>query len=85
MEIPAYRIIMSRNPETQSFVAWVPELPGCRVEADTHGEALDQLMPEIDAQIANLKESGQPLPEPLETAEYNGEIFSETRRMVLLR
>ena len=74
MEIPAYRIIISQNPETQSFVASVPELPGCRVEAETGEAALEQVIAEMEAQVHNMHESGRPLPEPVELGDYSGEI-----------
>ena len=49
--------------------AYVPDLPGLGVAADTREEA-DQLIREgIALHIAGLREDGLPIPEPTTTAE----------------
>ncbi len=46
------------------FVAYVPELPGCRSDGDTPQEALDNAYDAIGCWIEAAQEMGRPVPSP---------------------
>lgn len=53
-----------------SFGAYVPDLPGCAVVAETREEALGLIREAIALHIESLREEGRPIPEPASTDEY---------------
>jgi predicted RNase H-like HicB family nuclease len=59
-----YEIIIYWSDEDQSFVAEVPELPGCAAHGDTQEAALDNTKEAIQLWIETAKEFGDPIPEP---------------------
>jgi predicted RNase H-like HicB family nuclease len=59
-----YEIIIYWSDEDQSFVAEVPELPGCAAHGDTQEAALDNTKEAIHLWIETAKEFGDPIPEP---------------------
>lgn len=52
-----------------SFGAYVPDLPGCAVVAETREEALKLIREAIALHLHSLREEGSPIPEPVTTTE----------------
>ena len=53
-----------------SFGAYVPDLPGCAVVAETRDEALQLIREAMELHISSMREQGDPLPEAASTTEY---------------
>lgn len=53
-----------------SFGAYVPDLPGCAVVAETSEGATRLVREALELHIASLRGQGSPVPEPASTAEY---------------
>ncbi len=62
-----YLVVVEEGPT--SFGAYVPDLPGCIVAAETRDEALILIREAIEFHIEGLKENGQPVPPPSSTGE----------------
>lgn len=58
-----YEIIIFWSDEDESFVADVPELPGCMADGATYQEALANAEITIREWIETANETGQPIPE----------------------
>ncbi len=63
-----YAVIVEEGEN--SFGAYVPDLPGCVVAADTKEEVLELIQEAIEFHIEGLREDGQPIPEPSSSIEY---------------
>ena len=63
-----YLVVLERG--ANSFGAYVPDLPGCAVVAETRQEALDLIRGAIRLHLESLREEGCPIPEPAATTEY---------------
>ncbi len=59
-----YEIIVYWSAEDQSFVAEVPELPGCMADGATYQEALANVQVIINEWIETAKELGRAIPQP---------------------
>ncbi len=59
-----YEIIMFWSDEDDTFVAEVPELPGCMADGKTHQEALANAERVIDEWIETAQELGRTVPQP---------------------
>jgi len=59
-----YEIIIYWSMEDQSFVAEVPELPGCMAHGSTYEEALGQIQLAMELWIETACEYNDPVPEP---------------------
>lgn len=59
-----YEIILYWSDEDQSFIAEVPELPGCAADGQTRQEALTNIEVVIDEWIETAKDLGRTIPEP---------------------
>ena len=59
-----YEIIIYWSNEDATFVAEVPELPGCMAHGDTQQDALEQVGKAIDLWLETAREFGDPIPEP---------------------
>lgn len=59
-----YEIIMYWSAEDDSFIAEVPELPGCAADGKTYKEALKNVEMVIHEWIETAKELGRPIPKP---------------------
>jgi predicted RNase H-like HicB family nuclease len=59
-----YEIIIFWSNEDQSFVADVPELPGCMAHGKMHEEALANAKTAMQLWIDTAREFGDPVPEP---------------------
>ncbi len=61
---PRYEIILYWNKADQSYLAEVPELPGCMADGPTYREALAAAEVVIREWIETARELGRPIPEP---------------------
>ncbi len=61
---PRYEVIIYWSEEDTSFIAEVPELPGCAADGQTRAEALQNAQVVIDEWIETARELGRPIPEP---------------------
>lgn len=59
-----YEIIIYWSDEDQSFIAEVPELPGCMADGATYQEALANAEVIIKEWIETARELGRSIPEP---------------------
>ncbi|MEK7847033.1 MAG: type II toxin-antitoxin system HicB family antitoxin [Nitrospinota bacterium] len=59
-----YEVIIYWSDADQSFIAEVPELPGCAADGTTYQEALTNVEVVIQEWIDTAKELGRPIPEP---------------------
>ena len=64
-----YTILIVWSHEDESYLARVPELPGCMADGSTREEALENINGVIEAWIHTAKELGRSIPQPL-SAEY---------------
>jgi predicted RNase H-like HicB family nuclease len=63
-----YLVILERGEN--SFGAYVPDLPGCAVVAETREEALRLIREAIAFHVESLREDGSSVPEPVSTTEF---------------
>lgn len=59
-----YEMIIYWSKEDQSFIAEVPELPGCAADGATYQEAVQNAEVVIQEWIETAEELGRPIPEP---------------------
>ena len=59
-----YEIIIYWSGEDESFIAEVPELPGCVADGASYQEALANAEIVIAEWIETAKELGRPIPQP---------------------
>lgn len=59
-----YEIIIYWSEDDATFVAEVPELPGCMADGDTYQQALANAEVIIDEWVDTARELGRPIPEP---------------------
>ena len=59
-----YELIIYWSDEDQSFIAEIPELPGCMADGATYKEAVDNVEVVIQEWIDTAKELGRPIPVP---------------------
>lgn len=59
-----YEIIIYWSDEDNSFLAEVPELPGCMADGKTYQEAVSNAEIVINEWIDTAKEVGRPIPQP---------------------
>ena len=59
-----YEIIIYWSKEDETFIAEVPELPGCAADGVTYGEALANVEVIIQEWIETAKKLGRPVPKP---------------------
>ena len=62
-----YLVVVEEGSE--SFGAYVPDLPGCIAAGDSKDEVLTLIRQAIEFHIEGLKESGQPIPSPSSSSE----------------
>lgn len=63
-----YVVVIEKG--ANSWGAYVPDLPGCAVVAETREEALQMVREAIEIHIEGLREAGSPIPEAQSTVEY---------------
>lgn len=59
-----YEIIIFWSEEDGSFLAEVPELPGCMADGQTYQGAVSHVETAIEEWIDTAKALGRPIPEP---------------------
>ena len=59
-----YEIIIYWSDEDDSFIAEVPELPGCMADGTSYQEAVSNAEIVIKEWIEMAKELGRPIPQP---------------------
>jgi len=59
-----YEIIIYRSEEDDSFIAEVPELPGCMADGTTYEEAVKNIHAIIDEWIETARELGREIADP---------------------
>jgi predicted RNase H-like HicB family nuclease len=59
-----YEIIIYWSNEDETYIAEVPELPGCMAHGDTQTAALENANNAIQLWIDTAEEFGDPVPEP---------------------
>ena len=59
-----YEIIIYWSEEDKSYIAEIPELPGCMADGKTYHEALCNAEIIISEWIETAKESSRPIPQP---------------------
>ncbi|MGH9352154.1 MAG: type II toxin-antitoxin system HicB family antitoxin [Terriglobia bacterium] len=63
-----YLVILEKSKN--GFGAYVPDLPGCAVVAETREEALTLIREAITLHVEILREDGSVIPEPISTTEF---------------
>lgn len=58
-----YEVIIYWSDEDESFIAEVPELPGCAADGATHQKALSNVEVIIQEWIETARALGRPIPE----------------------
>ena len=61
---PKYEVILYWSEDDQTFIAEVPELPGCAADGATYQEALSNAEVIMQEWIETAKEQGRTVPEP---------------------
>ncbi len=64
MSAPKYEVIIYWGEGDQSFVAEVPELPGCATDGETYHDALSNVEIVIREWIETARELGRSIPQP---------------------
>jgi len=59
-----YEIIIYWSDEDKSFIAEVPELPGCMSDGKTHADAIKNVQLIIEEWIETAKKLGRKIPKP---------------------
>jgi len=62
-----YLVVVEKSQT--GFGAYVPDLPGCVAVAETREEALRLIREGIELHIEDLRQSGEPVPEPTSQSE----------------
>jgi len=65
-----YAVIIERDPETGSYGAYAPDLPGCGAAADTREEVVQLIQEAVELHLQALLEEKLPIPTPSTTVEY---------------
>lgn len=61
---PKYEVILYWSEEDKSFLAEVPELPGCMADGKTRQQALANVEVVIDEWIETAESMGRDIPRP---------------------
>ncbi|EDZ66083.1 type II toxin-antitoxin system HicB family antitoxin [Nitrosococcus oceani] len=59
-----YEVIIYWSQEDKTFIAGVPELPGCMVHGPTQMAALESVNQAIELWLDTAREFNDPIPEP---------------------
>ena len=59
-----YEVIIYWSKEDKSFIAEVPELPGCMADGQTYQEALENVEDIASEWIETAKQKGRVIPKP---------------------
>jgi predicted RNase H-like HicB family nuclease len=77
-----YRVVVEKGGN--SFGAYVPDLPGCAVVAETSEEARRLIRDIVALHLESLREEGSRIPEPVTTVEYVQVQSPSDQRFVVL-
>ena len=64
MDNPKYEIIIYWSRSDESFIAEIPELPGCMADGQSYQEALQNAEIIINEWLETARELGRMIPEP---------------------
>jgi predicted RNase H-like HicB family nuclease len=64
MDRPKYEVIIYWSADDGTFIAEVPELPGCAADGASHAEALRNVELVIDEWLETARSLNRPIPEP---------------------
>lgn len=64
-----YSIIIEHGPD--NFSAYAPDFPGCVAAAETEAETLALMKEALELHIEDMRERGEPIPEPSEVREVD--------------
>jgi len=59
-----YELIIYWSEEDNSFIAEVPELPGCCADGDTYLDVLQNVQIVMQEWVETAQELGRPIPQP---------------------
>ena len=65
-----YAVVIEHDPDTGSYGAYAPDLPGCGAAGDTYEEVIELIQEAIDFHLQGLQETGLPIPEPSTAVDY---------------
>ncbi len=65
-----YEIIIFWSEEDNSYIAEVPELPGCMADGETHEQVLKNINQVVEEWIETSKMLGRPIPSPKGRLQY---------------
>jgi predicted RNase H-like HicB family nuclease len=65
-----YAVIIEHDPDTGSYGAYAPDLPGCGAAGETREEVVLLIREAIEFHLEALREDGLPIPEATSTVEY---------------
>lgn len=65
-----YAIVIEHDPETGSYGAYAPDLPGCGAAADSLEDIKSLIQEAIQFHLEGLAENGLPIPKPSTIVEY---------------
>lgn len=63
-----YAVVIEKGPT--SVGAYVPDLPGCAAVGESVEEVRQLIQEAIDLHIRAMRESGEPIPEPMTEVSY---------------
>ncbi|MBU1078419.1 MAG: toxin-antitoxin system HicB family antitoxin [Spirochaetes bacterium] len=69
-----YSIKVAWSDEDKSFIATIEELPGLSAFGDSQEEAVEEAKIAAAGFLKVFEEDGIPIPEPIKTSEYSGQI-----------
>jgi predicted RNase H-like HicB family nuclease len=61
---PKYQVIIYWSEEDDTFIAEVPELPGCAADGKTYRDALRNVEGVVQEWLETARELGRPIPKP---------------------
>ncbi|PZO45970.1 MAG: hypothetical protein DCF15_21020 [Phormidesmis priestleyi] len=59
-----YELIIYWSEADNSFIAEVPELPGCAADGETYSDALHNVQTVMQEWLETARELGRPIPQP---------------------
>lgn len=63
-----YAVVIEQGPT--SYGAYVPDLPGCAVVAESRREAISLIQDAIAMHLEDLRQRGEPIPAPNSSVEF---------------
>jgi len=63
-ELNKYEVIIYWSKDDNSFIAEVPELPGCMADGNSYADAIENVQTIMSEWIETAKSLGRPIPEP---------------------